>query len=106
MARLRAEGKAKRGMEDQLRERVFRQHWDTVWANAMLLVIAGLVYSDFSDACRDGFSERVASCIQSFMVMFQVFMHPAGIVTSSTSISALTPQRPPSFPITWPSACI
>jgi len=33
--------------------------WDDVWQNAALLVVAGLVYRDFSEACKGGYSGRV-----------------------------------------------
>jgi hypothetical protein len=49
--------------------------WDVVWQNAALLVVAGLVYRDFSEACKGGYSSRVEKCIQTMMLMFQVRTH-------------------------------
>jgi hypothetical protein len=49
--------------------------WDVVWQNAALLVVAGLVYRDFSEACKGGYSGRVEKCIQTLMLMFQVRTH-------------------------------
>ena len=49
--------------------------WNVVWQNAALLVVAGLVYRDFSEACKGGYSGRVEKCIQTLMLMFQVRTH-------------------------------
>lgn len=44
---------------------------DVVRENAILLVNLGLLYLDFVDACRGGYSGRVEKCIQCFAVIFQ-----------------------------------
>ena len=44
---------------------------DIVRENALLLLNSALVYQDFHDACRGGYSGRVEKCIQIFAVMFQ-----------------------------------
>ena len=44
---------------------------DVVRENALLLLISVLVYQDFHDACRGGYSGRVEKCVQIFAVMFQ-----------------------------------
>ena len=44
---------------------------DVVQGNALLLLNCALVYLDFADACRSGYSGRVKRCIQIFTVMFQ-----------------------------------
>lgn len=44
---------------------------DTVRENALLLLNSVLIYLDFHDACRGGYSGRVERCIQIFSVMFQ-----------------------------------
>lgn len=58
--------------EARLLKELSAEVWDTVWQNARLLTIAGLVYRDFSDACRNGYSGRVEKCVESCMLMFQV----------------------------------
>lgn len=58
--------------EARIRKELIAGTWDNVWQNAQLFLIAGLVYRDFSDACRNGYSGRVEKCIENFMVMFQV----------------------------------
>ena len=58
--------------ETRIRKELSAGIWDNVWQNAQLFMIAGLVYRDFSDACRNGYSGQVEKCIENFMLMFQV----------------------------------
>ena len=44
---------------------------DVVRENALLLLTSPLVYQDFYDACRGGYSGRVEKCMQIFAVMLQ-----------------------------------
>jgi hypothetical protein len=48
---------------------------DVVWQNAALLVVAGHVYRDFSEACKGGDNGWVEKCIKTLMLMFQVRTH-------------------------------
>jgi len=49
--------------------------WDVLRQIAALLEVAGVVYRDFSEACKGGYSSQVEKCIQMLMLMFQVRMH-------------------------------
>ena len=49
----------------------FAQRRDVIYENALILLNTGLLYLDFADACRGGYSARVEKCIQCFAVLFQ-----------------------------------
>lgn len=44
---------------------------DVIRENAMQLLNLGLLYLDFVNACRNGYSGRVEKCIQCFAGIFQ-----------------------------------
>ena len=56
------EARVKQGINDER---------DLVRENALRLLNLGLLYLDFVDACRSGYSGRVEKCIQLFAIVFQ-----------------------------------
>ena len=44
---------------------------DVVRENSLIITILGLLYCDFADACRTGYSGRIEQCIGCFAVIFQ-----------------------------------
>lgn len=57
--------------EERLKKAEAESGRDVVQENALVLLNLGLLYLDFVDACRGGFSGRVEKCIQCFAVLFQ-----------------------------------
>lgn len=43
---------------------------DQVRENALLFLNNGLIYREFNDACRGGYSGRVIKCVEHYMVLF------------------------------------
>lgn len=39
--------------------------------NALIIISCGLLYLDFRDACRKGYSGRIEKCIEMFAILFQ-----------------------------------
>lgn len=48
-----------------------RKHRNVVRENALLLLSSGLLYLDFVDACRKGYSGRVEKCIACLAIIYQ-----------------------------------
>lgn len=49
------------------------KHRNVVRENALLLLSFGLLYLDFVDACRKGYSGRVEKCIACLAIIYQDF---------------------------------
>ena len=60
----------KKKCQDWIKEAV-DQKCDIVQENALIFLNLGLLYLDFVDACREGYSARVKKYIQCFIVIFQ-----------------------------------
>ena len=56
--------------QTRMKKAVLRKR-DVLRENAMIMLSLGLLYLDFVDACRGGYSARVEKCIQCFAVVFQ-----------------------------------
>ena len=52
-------------------EKALTERRDIVNKNALIMLNTGLLYLDFADACREGYSARVKKCIKCFAVLFQ-----------------------------------
>ena len=57
--------------EKQLLSEFSQKHRDVIRENALLLLSCGLLYLDFVDACRKGYSGRVEKCIACLAVIYQ-----------------------------------
>ncbi|MCJ1349512.1 hypothetical protein MMC31_007753, partial [Peltigera leucophlebia] len=60
----------KKKQQDQIKTAAGQER-DVIRENALIVLNLGLLYLDFIDACRGGFSARVEKCIQCFAVVFQ-----------------------------------
>ena len=52
-------------------EKAYAQRRDVIHENALVLLNLELLYLDFADACRGGYSARVEKCVRCFAVVFQ-----------------------------------
>jgi hypothetical protein len=79
---------------------------DIVNENALLFLQCALVYQDFHEACRDGFSGRVEKCIELFALMFQgtKFRHYAADCLHL--VACLKHIWKPEFKQAWLSYCL
>lgn len=57
-------------LKDRVKEAIAAER-DIIQENALRFLNLGLLYLDFVDACRGGYSGRVEKCIQSIAVIFQ-----------------------------------
>ena len=55
----------------KLIDQLSRSHQDMVQENALFLTSCGLLYLNFVDVCRNGYSRRIEKCIQLFAIMLQ-----------------------------------
>ena len=58
-------------IEKDLLSEISPTNRDVVRENALLLLNYGLLYLDFNDACRKGYSGRVEKCIACLAVIYQ-----------------------------------
>jgi len=65
----------KKNENSMILKKLSRGMWDAVWQNAVLLVVGGLVYRDFSKACKGGNCGWVEKCVQTLLLMCQEIMH-------------------------------
>lgn len=68
-------------------EKVYnKKNQDLVPEKMILLLICGLVYLDFDDTCRQGYSERVEKCIVRDLLPPSVVEGDTGSSYASTSV--------------------
>lgn len=58
-------------VETELRAEFTSHSRDIYRENALIIISCGLLYLDFRDACRKGYSVRIKKCIEMFVILFQ-----------------------------------
>ncbi|KAA8913110.1 hypothetical protein FN846DRAFT_886795 [Sphaerosporella brunnea] len=79
---------------------------DIVKENAMLFLNCGLIYLDFHDACRGGFSGRVERCVKMFAILFAGGKHGNYAGECIHLVACLARMWKPEFKQAWLDYCL
>ena len=56
-------------IERKLKESLKFEYWDTICENSLLLLLYGLLYLDFDDACHKNYSSQIEQCLQVLAIL-------------------------------------